>query len=1055
VEDRPDRPGLEHEAAEIRTFLIADVRGYTLFTQERGDEAGGKLAKRFAHVAREGVEGRGGVLLELRGDEALAVFGSTRQAIRAAVELQQRFADETVADPDLPLRVGIGIDAGEAVAVEGGYRGRALNLAARLCGQAAAGEVLASREAAHLAGAIDGIRTIDRGAIHMRGLTEPVHVTRILPEAGDPADVLRAFAPPAPKPRRDRRWLVAIGVLALAAAVVAVALPAIRSDGAGIEITPGTVLFDLQSESQIRSIPTSRLAVPGYPRFVDGHFWLNNFTPSSYVQVDPETGQIQREITTPARDPDATGEAWSESPFTVDGDTLWATSGDDVVKIDIDRETEVDRFPLDEILGGEGAAQGVAVGAGSLWVSRLVGVGQIARLDPESHEVQERWDDTFPHGNLAFADGSLWVADNGGILRIDAQTNRIFKADLSGNFRVAAGGGFGWTTNEDKGVVYKVDPTGDIVAQYQTGLGAGQMAFLDGTLWVANHDVGTITGIDAITGATATFRFEHPVTTLAAGDGRLLVGVEEGRSVEDSIDALTGDVAKLIAYKSQIGDGEPAIDQGPAAFQIAFATCAKLLNYPDEPAPQGWELRPEVAAAMPEVSDGGRTYTFTIRPGYRFSPPENEELTAETFRYSIERALSPRLSDAAPGSRFIDDIEGERAFRQGNAEHISGLRAEGDTLSITLVAPSGDFLHRLALPFFCPVPLDTPFIRGGLVHGQGVAGGHRSPGTGPYYVADRNNEEYVILKRNPNYPGPRPQNFDAIVLREGIDAGLAVERIEQGGWDGITTLFDPLLDPGGQLDQRWGPDSGAGEEVPSYVPAFWPHMGFIAFNAGRGIFADPEVRRAAALALDRSALAAVYAQTPTDGFLPPSVPGSANPLEGSVPQPDLEEARRLMEGRGGTAVMPVFEGCDVCLTEAQIVRDDLAQTGIDVRIRRLSNFDVVFEPGARYDLLDWGTDSPYPDAASSLAQMLLRDVPTTWLPPGVREEVERVDDLTGQPRQDAAVRLAHRLETEEVPLIAVGVARFGTVIGPRLDCRVFPPFGYGVDLAALCLAEGS
>ena len=51
---------------------------------------------------------------------------------------------------------------------------------------------------------------------------------------------------------------------------------------------------------------------------------------------------------------------------------------------------------------------------------------------------------------------------------------------------------------------------------------------------------------------------------------------------------------------------------------------------------------------MPEVSPDGRTYTFTIRPGYRFSPPSNEPVTAETFRYSIERALSPEARGPAP-----------------------------------------------------------------------------------------------------------------------------------------------------------------------------------------------------------------------------------------------------------------------------------------------------------------------------------------------------------------------------------------------------------------------
>ena len=139
-----DRPGDPHGGdaggqTQIRTFLIADVRGYTLFTQERGDEVAAKLAAKFADITREIVEARGGTLLELRGDEALCVFGSTREAIRAAVDLQQRFVEETLEQPELPLTVGIGLDAGEAVPVQGGYRGAALNLAARLCGQARAG----------------------------------------------------------------------------------------------------------------------------------------------------------------------------------------------------------------------------------------------------------------------------------------------------------------------------------------------------------------------------------------------------------------------------------------------------------------------------------------------------------------------------------------------------------------------------------------------------------------------------------------------------------------------------------------------------------------------------------------------------------------------------------------------------------------------------------------------------------------------------------------------------------------------------------------------------
>ena len=180
----------EAQSGAILTFLIADVRGYTRFTQERGDEAAARLATRFAEVARATVGSSGGRVIELRGDEALAVFDSARQAIRAAVELQSQFVERTVADPTLPLAVGIGLDAGEAVRVDGGYRGGALNLAARLCSLADPGEVLVSREVAHLARKVDGVRYLERGSVRLKGLADPVPVVTVRPEIQDPSQDL-------------------------------------------------------------------------------------------------------------------------------------------------------------------------------------------------------------------------------------------------------------------------------------------------------------------------------------------------------------------------------------------------------------------------------------------------------------------------------------------------------------------------------------------------------------------------------------------------------------------------------------------------------------------------------------------------------------------------------------------------------------------------------------------------------------------------------------------------------------------------------------------------
>jgi Bacterial extracellular solute-binding proteins, family 5 Middle len=225
---------------------------------------------------------------------------------------------------------------------------------------------------------------------------------------------------------------------------------------------------------------------------------------------------------------------------------------------------------------------------------------------------------------------------------------------------------------------------------------------------------------------------------MAAGNGVLLASLEPSRPIEERIAALPGKVATFLAHFGELGD-EPALNTDPGGYQIEFATCAKLLNYPDKPPPEGWHLHPEIAAAMPTLSPDRRTYRFTIRPGYRFSPPSNEPVTAETFRYSIERALSPKLAEnpvglVPPGPEFIDDIEGERAFRAGRARHISGLQASGRTLSITLTNASPDFLHGLALPFFCPVPRGTAFVFGAQRQWRDNGEGY-DVSTGPYYLA--------------------------------------------------------------------------------------------------------------------------------------------------------------------------------------------------------------------------------------------------------------------------------------------------------------------------------
>lgn len=203
----------------VRTFLISDIRGYSTFTRERGDETAARLATRFADLARDAVEARGGRVIELRGDEALAVFDSTPQAVRAGLEFQLACLEATDEDLELPLPVGVGIDCGEAIPVEDGYRGAALNLAARLCSKAAAGQVLVTKGVAENVQGLEDVAFEPLGAVELKGFDRPVELlearstseARVLPPQVAPSRAplpseLDDFVPLADR-ESELRWL--------------------------------------------------------------------------------------------------------------------------------------------------------------------------------------------------------------------------------------------------------------------------------------------------------------------------------------------------------------------------------------------------------------------------------------------------------------------------------------------------------------------------------------------------------------------------------------------------------------------------------------------------------------------------------------------------------------------------------------------------------------------------------------------------------------------------------------------------------------------------------
>ena len=134
---------------------------------------------------------------------------------------------------------------------------------------------------------------------------------------------------------------------------------------------------------------------------------------------------------------------------------------------------------------------------------------------------------------------------------------------------------------------------------------------------MANSGDGTVTRIDPRSG--------RRIATIAVGGSPQSIVVAGGRAwVTDDARTIAprgGDGALRIDSHEPVSSMDPAVADDPRADLLLYETCAKLLNYPDRPGAAGDELVPEVAQALPAVSRDGRTYRYTIRPGFRFSPP--------------------------------------------------------------------------------------------------------------------------------------------------------------------------------------------------------------------------------------------------------------------------------------------------------------------------------------------------------------------------------------------------------------------------------------------------
>jgi len=181
--------------AHTLTFFFADLRDYTAFVEKRGDQAAAALLDDYRRLVRSHIAGTGGGEIKTEGDSFFVVFSTARQALHCAMGILRDAERRAVELPDRPLRIGIGLHAGEPVPQGGGYVGSAVNIAARLAQQAQAGELLVSEVVRGLLRTFGTPPMEERAELRLKGVDDPPRIYRVLWGAADATASLEPTVP--------------------------------------------------------------------------------------------------------------------------------------------------------------------------------------------------------------------------------------------------------------------------------------------------------------------------------------------------------------------------------------------------------------------------------------------------------------------------------------------------------------------------------------------------------------------------------------------------------------------------------------------------------------------------------------------------------------------------------------------------------------------------------------------------------------------------------------------------------------------------------------------
>jgi ABC-type oligopeptide transport system substrate-binding subunit len=498
----------------------------------------------------------------------------------------------------------------------------------------------------------------------------------------------------------------------------------------------------------------------------------------------------------------------------------------------------------------------------------------------------------------------------------------------------------------------------------------------------------------------------------------------------------------LSAAQTDVDYTDPALAYGVLSWQIEYETCSKLLDYADGSS----ELTPDAAAGLPVVSADGKTYTFTIKSGIKFN--DGASLSANSFVAAFNRDANPSMN--SPVNAFMTDVVGYDNVVNKKASKVSGVTASGNKLTIKLTQADGGLLDKLAMPFFCAIePSKTP------VNPQGV---NTLPGSGPYYIADRTVGKQIVLKRNPNYKGPRLHRSDTIVFTMNTDSQQTYLQVSNGTFAADAT---GLTNPAAAADllKQYGVNKSRFYVHPT------PETDYIALNTQGSAFKSAAVRRAVNYAIDRPALLrvrGVLGGSRTTTILPASLTGGVYnqklyPIAGA----QAAKAKSLAGGACGNVNLWYATG-PVGTPQAGILKYNLDQMGCNTTTKSFVGYAIYTAAGVKgapFDAMFAGWYQDYADGYDFFHILLDgRTIQASnnnnlayFNQPTVDSKIDAANKLTGSARAKAWGALDIYTMKNYAPWAPIDNRSVRDFIGPNTAGYLFSPAWGSMDLGSLYL----